>query len=139
MLFLFGFFSLLSIEFFDLEICWYVGIKVLFLLNFFSYLNKALSPFFFTSLIILDTDTPLDRILLFLLVIILSNSELKNTLKEALSCLPQKEALVIQLYYVEELNVYEIAEVLDITTGRVSQIKKSAIAKLRDKIKETSF
>ena len=60
-------------------------------------------------------------------------------MKEALSCLPQKEALVIQLYYVEELNVYEIAEVLDITTGRVSQIKKSAIAKLRDKIKESSF
>ena len=53
--------------------------------------------------------------------------------------MPQKEALVIQLYYVEELNVYEIAEVLDITTGRVSQIKKSAIAKLRDKIKESSF
>ena len=69
----------------------------------------------------------------------LSNSQLKNTLKEALSCLPQKEALVIQLYYVEELNVYEIAEVLDITTGRVSQIKKSAISKLRDKIKESSI
>ena len=69
----------------------------------------------------------------------LSNSQLKNTLKDALSCLPQKEALVIQLYYVEELNVYEIAEVLDITTGRVSQIKKSAISKLRDKIKESSI
>ena len=69
----------------------------------------------------------------------LSNSQVKNTLREALSCLPQKEALVIQLYYVEELNVYEIAEVLDITTGRVSQIKKSAISKLRDKIKESSI
>ena len=31
---------------------------------------------------------------------------------------------------------YEIAEVMDITTGRVSQIKKSAISKLRHKIKE---
>ena len=69
----------------------------------------------------------------------LSNSQVKNTLREALACLPQKEALVIQLYYVEELNVYEIAEVLDITTGRVSQIKKSAISKLRDKIKESSI
>ena len=45
--------------------------------------------------------------------------------------LSQKEALVIQLYYVEELNVYEIAEVLEVTTGRVSQIKKSAISRLR--------
>jgi RNA polymerase sigma factor for flagellar operon FliA len=69
----------------------------------------------------------------------LSNSQLKNTLKDALSCLPKKEALVIQLYYVEELNVYEIAEVMDITTGRVSQIKKSAISKLRNKIKEASI
>ena len=53
--------------------------------------------------------------------------------------MPKKEALVIQLYYVEELNVYEIAEVMDITTGRVSQIKKSAISKLRNKIKEASI
>ena len=48
--------------------------------------------------------------------------------------LNQKEALVAQLYYVEELNIYEIAEVLDISTGRVSQIKKSIIGKLRDEI-----
>lgn len=32
----------------------------------------------------------------------------------------------------EELNVYEIAAVLDVTTGRVSQIKKAAILKLRE-------
>ena len=52
-------------------------------------------------------------------------------LKKALSKLPEREALVLQLYYVEELNVYEIAEVLGVTTGRVSQIKKSAIGNLR--------
>ena len=50
-----------------------------------------------------------------------------------------KNTLNIPNNYVEELNVYEIAEVLDITTGRVSQIKKSAISKLRDKIKESSI
>ena len=43
--------------------------------------------------------------------------------------------MVIQLYYVEELNVMEIAEVLDVSSGRVSQIKKSAIANLRDGMK----
>ena len=42
--------------------------------------------------------------------------------------------MVIQLYYVEELNVYEIAEVMEITTGRVSQIKKSAVSLLRENI-----
>lgn len=61
----------------------------------------------------------------------MNDSELQDQLKEALKTLPEREALTIQLYYVEELNVYEIAEVLEITTGRVSQIKKSAIQRLR--------
>ena len=69
----------------------------------------------------------------------LSDNQLKQTLKGALSSLPKKEALVIQLYYVEELNVYEIAEVLEITTGRVSQIKKSAVSRLRDLLSQTSM
>jgi len=62
---------------------------------------------------------------------VMSDVELRASLKEALKQLPEREALLIQLYYVEELNVYEIAEVLDITTGRVSQIKKSAVTRLR--------
>jgi RNA polymerase sigma factor for flagellar operon FliA len=61
----------------------------------------------------------------------INEEELRNLLKDALRTLPEREALVIQLYYVEELNVYEIAEVLEVTTGRVSQIKKSAISSLR--------
>ena len=61
----------------------------------------------------------------------ISDTQLRDVLKSALKTLPEREALVIQLYYVEELNVYEIAEVLEVTTGRVSQIKKAAIGKLR--------
>ncbi len=61
----------------------------------------------------------------------INDSQLRDVLKRALKTLPEREALVIQLYYVEELNVYEIAEVLEVTTGRVSQIKKAAIGKLR--------
>lgn len=57
-------------------------------------------------------------------------------LRDALTTLPEKEALVIQLFYVEELNVYEIAEVLEVTSGRVSQIKKSAVRRLREAIEE---
>ena len=60
------------------------------------------------------------------------DKELKNQIKEALKILNQREAMIAQLYYVEELNVYEIAKVLDITTGRVSQIKKNAVSRLRD-------
>ncbi len=66
----------------------------------------------------------------------LSETELRNNLVEALKTLPEREAMLVQLYYVEELNVYEIAEVLDITTGRVSQIKKNAISRLREFIKK---
>jgi RNA polymerase sigma factor for flagellar operon FliA len=66
----------------------------------------------------------------------LDKSQLKNILSSALKELPSKEAMVIQLYYVEELNVYEIAQVMEITTGRVSQIKKSAVTLLRSFIKK---
>ena len=58
--------------------------------------------------------------------------ETKKQITDALKILNEREAMVAQLYYVEELNVYEIAKVLDITTGRVSQIKKNAVSRLRD-------
>ena len=64
--------------------------------------------------------------------------ELQELLKEALRHLPEREALVIQLYYVEELNVFEIAEVLEVSTGRVSQIKKSAVGQLRQFIEKAN-
>jgi RNA polymerase sigma factor for flagellar operon FliA len=57
--------------------------------------------------------------------------ELRAALRASLEDLSEREALVVQLYFVEELNVYEIAEILDVTTGRVSQIKKAALLNLR--------
>ena len=65
----------------------------------------------------------------------LNEKDLKKLLKVSLEQLSGNEALVIQLYYVEELNVMEIAEVIEVSSGRVSQIKKSAIAKLRGSMK----
>ena len=59
---------------------------------------------------------------------------LKDQIKKALSVLNQREAMVAQLYYVEELNIYEISEILEISTGRISQIKKVIIEKLRHEI-----
>jgi len=66
----------------------------------------------------------------------INDVELRNNLKEALKELEGKEALIIQLYFVEELNIYEIAEVLEVTTGRVSQIKNSAIKRIREQLKK---
>ena len=64
----------------------------------------------------------------------LQGKQLKSQIKEALKTLNQREAMIAQLYYVEELNIYEIAEILEISTGRISQIKKSIIEKLRNEI-----
>lgn len=69
---------------------------------------------------------------------LLSDAQLKDALKAALAKLPEREALVLQLYYVEELNIYEIAAVLEVTTGRVSQIKKAAIGRIREILGEGS-
>lgn len=64
------------------------------------------------------------------------DGQLKDILRNKLENLNQQQLLVLQLYYVEELNVYEIAEVLSVTTGRVSQIKSAAIKNLRSMIED---
>ena len=64
----------------------------------------------------------------------LQDKQFKDQIKKALSVLNQREAMVAQLYYVEELNIYEISEILEISTGRISQIKKVIIEKLRNEI-----
>ena len=61
----------------------------------------------------------------------LEMTQLKGVLKLCIEKLPEREAMVLQFYYVEELNVYEIAAILNVTTGRVSQIKKAAVEPLR--------
>jgi RNA polymerase sigma factor for flagellar operon FliA len=66
----------------------------------------------------------------------INHTELRNGLKEVLGKLEGNEALIIQLYFVEELNVYEIAEVMNVSTGRVSQIKTSAIKRLRENLQK---
>jgi len=64
------------------------------------------------------------------------NDEMQSIMQNKISMLSKQQALVLQLYYVEELNVYEIAAVLSVTTGRVSQIKSSAVKQLREAIEK---
>lgn len=56
--------------------------------------------------------------------------------QDAIEELPEKEKLVLSLYYNEELNLKEIGVVLEITESRVSQLRTKAIAMLRSKLKE---
>jgi RNA polymerase sigma factor for flagellar operon FliA len=66
----------------------------------------------------------------------LLKTELRQRLADMLKRLEKREALVLQLYYVEELNLEEISEILSLTVGRVSQIKKSAIGQIREWMKD---
>ena len=61
----------------------------------------------------------------------LADSDQREALVEAIAELPEREAQVIQLYYVEELNLEEIGQVLGVGAARICQIKASAHAKLK--------
>ncbi|MCR5870511.1 FliA/WhiG family RNA polymerase sigma factor [Sphingomonas sp. J344] len=61
----------------------------------------------------------------------LAEADQREALIEAISELPEKEQLVVQLYYVEELNLEEIGQVLGVGAARVCQIKKSAHDRLK--------
>lgn len=61
----------------------------------------------------------------------LQDDEFRQMLIEGISNLSQREQKVLSLYYEQELNMREIAKVLEISVPRVSQIHSKAIAKLR--------
>lgn len=61
----------------------------------------------------------------------LAESDQREALIEAIAALPEREALVVQLYYVEELNLEEIGQVLGVGAARVCQIKASAHGRLK--------
>lgn len=63
---------------------------------------------------------------------VLLKNERKQMLKDAISKLGEREQLILNLYYVEELSLKEIAYILDISTPRVSQINGKILLKLRD-------
>ena len=67
---------------------------------------------------------------------VLERDSLKQALAQCIGKLPEREALVLQLYFVEELNLDEIGATLDIGAARVCQIKKSALDKLRVLLRE---
>ncbi|OYY65927.1 sigma-70 family RNA polymerase sigma factor [Sphingomonas sp. 28-62-11] len=61
----------------------------------------------------------------------LAEAGTRDTLVAAIAALPEREAQVIQLYYVEELNLEEIGLVLGVGPARICQIKKSAHDRLK--------
>jgi len=63
-------------------------------------------------------------------------SQFRDALADALAGLPEKERLVLALYYDEELNLREIGAVIDLTESRVSQIRSQALHRLRGRLSD---
>lgn len=66
----------------------------------------------------------------------LAGSELREQLAESIEDLPEKQRMVLSLYYYEDMNLKEIGQILEVTESRVSQLHTQAVIRLRSKLKE---
>lgn len=66
----------------------------------------------------------------------LEQEHFRQALIEALASLPERERLVLALYYDEELNLREIGAVIEVTESRVSQIRTQALHRVRARLSE---
>jgi RNA polymerase sigma factor for flagellar operon FliA len=68
-------------------------------------------------------------------VIAVEAEELRGVIREAVRDLPERERLVLSLYYDENLTLSDIAEILDITESRVSQLHARSVLHLRARLR----
>tara|TARA_R110002050_G_scaffold9504_1_gene33331 strand:- start:487205 stop:487936 length:732 start_codon:yes stop_codon:yes gene_type:complete len=66
----------------------------------------------------------------------LQSEEFQSALADAIKTLPERERLLMGLYYNEELNLKEIGEVLGVSESRVSQIHSQTVIRLRSKLSD---
>ena len=64
----------------------------------------------------------------------LDQADLKDRVADAIARLPEREKLVVALYYYENLTLREIGEVLGVTESRVSQLHTKAVLRLRSRL-----
>lgn len=62
---------------------------------------------------------------------IFQQESLKNRIKAAIKRLPERQRLILALYYYEELTMADISQILEVTESRVSQILKEALTAIR--------
>ena len=65
----------------------------------------------------------------------ISKSNVRGLMEKAIKDLPEKQRLVLALYYYEDLNLKEIGDILEVTESRVSQLHTQAILRLRSRLK----
>jgi RNA polymerase sigma factor FliA len=66
-------------------------------------------------------------------------TELKDRIADAIARLPEREKLVVALYYYENLTLREIGEVLGVTESRVSQLHTKAVLRLRGRMSDENI
>ena len=64
----------------------------------------------------------------------LINDETRDIIVQQIGNLPEKEKMVLTLYYQEELNLKEIGKVMGISESRISQLHSQAIKRIQSKI-----
>jgi RNA polymerase sigma factor for flagellar operon FliA len=64
----------------------------------------------------------------------MDTTEMKDRLADAIARLPEREKLVVALYYYENLTLREIGEVLGVTESRVSQLHTKAVLRLKSRL-----
>lgn len=68
----------------------------------------------------------------------LLDEQQRQTLIDAIEALPEREKLLMALYYQEEMNLKEVGAVLGVTESRVSQLHSQAVSRLRARLHETN-
>jgi RNA polymerase sigma factor for flagellar operon FliA len=67
---------------------------------------------------------------------VLEDARFRLQLVHAIGALPEREKIVMALYYEQEMNLKEIGEVLGVSESRVCQLHAQAVARLRSRLKE---
>ena len=89
--------------------------------------GMGVSEDFFSKGLSESSLTPLERI---------QKEDFRNSLASAIATLPEREKLVLALYYDEELNLKEIGEVMGVSESRISQINSQAMLRLQSRLKD---
>lgn len=94
-------------------------------LVYFEDFSDGAGDDFFERHVTEHAESPLD---------LLEDADLRSALVAAIRALPEREQLVMSLYYDEELNLREIGEVLGVSESRVCQLHSQAVARLRARV-----
>jgi RNA polymerase sigma factor for flagellar operon FliA len=77
-----------------------------------------------------DDDNPLQALL---------ESDFKDALVNAIESLPEREKILMGLYYEQELNLKEIGAIMNVSESRVCQLHTQAVSRLRSTLKEQAW